>query len=212
MLSYLEQLVLISSESMCGNQNVQFSQGSGVNGHCIQELHDLLRIRNGFYAFESALHMFPSRCYPQTMDMELWNDMRTWKSEYEEVLEDILFFAEDVFGEQFGIRDDEIIRFSPETCDIVRFSGSLEGWAEKILNDYDFETGYGLASQWQKLHGAIPFGYRLLPKTPFFLGGKFEVDNLYLIDSVEAMKFRAEMWRQSKDLPDGTEVELRVVE
>ena len=212
MLSGIKKLISISSESICQNCNPRPSEISGFSGRRLDELNDLLRMKNGFYAFESALHVFPTECYPQAIDIEFWNYSNNWKDKYDALLNQILFFAEDVFGEQFGISGDQIIRFIPETGETVPFSGSLEEWAAKILDDFAFETGYDLATKWQKLNGLIPFGTRLLPVRPFFLGGKFEIDNLYAVEAFEGMKFRADIWRQTKDLPDGSEIELRIVE
>lgn len=73
------------------------------------------------------------------------------------------------------------------------------------------ETGYPLASEWQALHGPLPEGKRLLPKIPFVLGGAYDVDNLYAADALAGMKFRADIWKQLRDLPEGAKVELRIV-
>ncbi|MGE3468395.1 MAG: SMI1/KNR4 family protein [Pyrinomonadaceae bacterium] len=169
-------------------------------------------MKNGFYAFESALHVFPSECKERVIDLDFWNDQSNWKADFCDSLYQILFFAEDLFGGQFGIAEDGIVRFNPETGETVPFSENIEEWAARILNDYPLETGYELAADWQKRNGPIPSGFRLLPIKPFFLGGKFEVDNLYLADALEGMKSRAEIWRQTNDLPDGTPIEFRVVE
>lgn len=169
----------------------------------------MLTAKNGFYAFAAALHVLPSACSNHVTDTERWNSQSLWKNGYEG-LGDYWFFAEDAFGEQFGLHTDGIYRFDPETADIQLFAESLEGWARKLLENYEVETGYPLCSQWQALNGALPLGKRLVPKTPFILGGEFSVSNLYALDSVEAMHYRADIWNQIKDLPEGTKLKLRV--
>ena len=89
---------------------------------------------------------------------------------------------------------------------------SLEEWAEKILDDYNFHTGYQLASDWQKKHGPLPIGKRLAPKRAFVLGGDFHVDNLYAADSFDIMSYRGMLAQKIKDLPDGTTIKVSVGE
>ncbi len=57
----------------------------------------------------------------------------------------------------------------------------------------------------------VAVGKRLLPKVPFILGGKFTVDNLYLLDSITGMKLRGDLARQIKNSPDGTKVTFKIV-
>jgi hypothetical protein len=99
-------------------------------------------------------------------------------------------------------------RFNPETGNIEVVATSLEGWAERILADYTVETGWPLAHEWQRRYGPLPVQERLIPKIPFVLGGAYDTDNLYAIDAVKGMRFRADIARQIRDLPDGTQVKL----
>jgi hypothetical protein len=48
----------------------------------------------------------------------------------------------------------------------------------------------------------------LIPKIPFVLGGKYEVDNLYAGNIVDAMRFRASLARQISAIPDGTAITI----
>jgi hypothetical protein len=89
---------------------------------------------------------------------------------------------------------------------------SLSDPPERILADYEVLTGYPLLHQWQAKHGALPIGVRLMPKVPFVLGGEYALDNLYSIAAVSGMKTRGNLARQIKDLPDGAQVEFRVIE
>ena len=84
----------------------------------------------------------------------------------------------------------------------------FEGWAQMILNQYESETGYPLAHEWQILNGRLDFGKRLLPKKPFLIGGSFEIDNLFAMDAVSGMRLRGEIAQQIATLPDGTVVDI----
>jgi hypothetical protein len=182
-------------------------------GRVEAELAELLGERNGWYAFESALHVFGSG--PGGRDhttVERWNDPATWVSHYDGMADGYLFFAEDVFGSQFAIRDDTVVTFDPETGEPDRLASGIEDWADQILSEYDVLTGYPVAHEWQQRHGPLPLGRRLVPKTPFVLGGAFTVDNVYALDSVEGMRLRGDIACQLRDVPDGSTVEIHVTE
>jgi hypothetical protein len=68
------------------------------------------------------------------------------------------------------------------------------------------ETGWPLARQWQAENHPLAPGKRLAPKIPFFLGGKYSVENLWEVDAVEGMRAKADLAMQTKDLRDGAKV------
>jgi hypothetical protein len=177
-----------------------------------EDLASLLASRNGFFAFESALHIRPLE-KGQRGDVSWWNEDERWRQAYSGwVRREDHFFAEDVFGGQFMLREGAIFSFDPETGEIGLLANNMEQWAREILSDFEFLTGHGLAHEWQALHGPIPSGCRLVPKVPFVLGGEFCIENLSALDSVKGMLFRADIARQIRDLPDGAEVELKVID
>lgn len=80
------------------------------------------------------------------------------------------FFAEDVFGGRFCIKNSKVYTFDPETGSLEYLADDIESWAQILLSDYEVLTGYPLAHQWQKQNGQLAAGKRLLPKVPFVLG------------------------------------------
>jgi hypothetical protein len=164
----------------------------------------LLTRRNGFYALEGAVHVFPTGQSSQTT-LEVWNDPALWRSRYQDLDRDVVFFAEDIFGGQFGLRDNAVVSFDPETGALEPIAPSLDAWAELVLIDQSI-SGYPLAHSWQVANGALPSGQRLVPKQPFVLGGPFDSDNLYALPAIEGMLLRADLASQIRDLPDGTQI------
>ncbi len=81
-----------------------------------RELAELLRRKNGVYAFESALQVRPLQSEVPPLGLVEWNAPELWKGEYIDDLDSVLFFAEDIFGCQFCIRGDQICSFDPETA------------------------------------------------------------------------------------------------
>jgi hypothetical protein len=121
------------------------------------------------------------------------------------------FFAEDIFGGQFGIGEDGIYSFDPETGAREKISPDLEGWADCIVTDYEYLTGQPIANKWQTVNGIIPLGFRLVPKIPFVCGGEYAVENLYSLEAVKGMKSRGNLARQIRDVPDGGKIEFKVI-
>jgi hypothetical protein len=214
MANYAEKLISIGSEPLVDkppnlNQNLLNLAGSVAEG-----LYKFLSKKNGFIAFESALHVFPSNVDTNLMTLEMWNSDDLWRKDYGNLTENCLFFAEDIFGVQFCIFESKIYSFDPETGTKELLATDIEQWSKAILEDFNMLTGFPLAHEWQLKHGNLTLSTinkRLLPKIPFFCGGKFEVDNLYLADSVKGMKLRAEIALQTRNTPDGTKIKFHIV-
>ncbi len=171
------------------------------------ELFRMLERKNGFYAFESALHVFPINS-ERHMSLEEWNADSLWRDGYRDLAAGLLFFAEDAFQDQFCLSATGVFRFDSETGRRQLIAESIEQWAARVLANYGSETGWTLASKWQGENGPLLAGKRLRPKIPFFLGGEYSVANLYAGDVVEGMRFKADLAIQTRDVPDGGPVRL----
>lgn len=139
-----------------------------------------------------------------------WNAPDLWRDTYGDLATDLYFFAEDAFGNQFAIQNDRIASFDAETGAVELFATTVEVWAERMMTDYELLSGFPLAHEWQTHNGPIAPGSRLVPKIPFVLGGEFTVENLHALDAVKGMRWRGDLARQIRDLPDGASVELKV--
>ncbi len=178
----------------------------------LEKITDLLTLKNGFYAFESALHVFPLGKLEGVMDLEQWNSSDLWRFEYKGSTDTLLFFAEDAFGYQFCASKDGISMFNPEYASLEHIADDIEEWARAVLDDYDELTAYPFARDWQKVNGPLRVGRRLTFKIPLVAGGTTEMSNVGDIDAVEVMRFRGYLWDQIKDLPPGTKFELEIVD
>src|SRR5690348_11185013 len=98
-MTNIEKLVSISSEALdSSNPSVfptflqEYSMGA--------ELFHMLEQKNGFYAFEYALHVLPLSSDTES-GLEGWNAESLWRNGYEDLAEGLLFFAEDILQDQF---------------------------------------------------------------------------------------------------------------
>jgi hypothetical protein len=209
-MAYSDKLIDIASGSLSHDVPRLSVRAMNLAGTRAGELEVLLSKRNGFYAFEGALHVFPVSALGPAIGIEQWNDAGSWRAAHPEVSEAGLFFAEDAFGGQFCLREDRVFAFDPETGGLEYVAEDLEEWAKTILMDYEVLTGYPLARQWQAENGRIPEGHRLVPITPFVMGGEFSIENLRVCDAVEGMRLRADIAAQIRDLPDGASISFGV--
>lgn len=209
---YIDKLLSISSDSLAQRQAVLTPELLDVAGNHAQEIGALLNKKNGFFAFESALRLFPSCSSNLSIGLDDWNSVDLWRKHYSDLTDGCLFFAEDIFGGQFCIKNDAVCSFDPETGVFEGMASSLEKWAEELLNEYNFWTGYSVAREWQEKNGRLAFDERLMPKIPFVCGGQVELNNLVAISAISGMRTRANLARQIIDLPDGAQIEFKVVE
>lgn len=168
----------------------------------------MLRRKNGLIAFESSLLVLPATRVGAVPGLLEWNSRDGWRHNYD-ISEDISFFAMDAFAGQFGICVDGVVRFDPETGVITKHSTDLEGWARMVLGDYDYETGYLAAHDWQLRNAPLGTGYRLLPKVPFILGGEYSCDNLTAWPVEDAMSQYSALHDQVTSIPDGEGLTVR---
>lgn len=209
-MASLDKLLSNASSSLSEHEPEMLGQSRRLAGTLADQLLGMLCQRNGFYALESALHVFPTHSSQNEIGIGDWNESALWRSGYKGLADGCLFFAEDIFGGQFCIKDSKVYTFDPETGSLEYLADDIESWAQILLSDYEVLTGYPLAHQWQKQNGQLAAGKRLLPKVPFVLGGEFVLDNLYLADAVEGMRFRADIASQIKELPDGAQIGLNI--
>src|SRR5664279_120715 len=214
MADALQELLFIGEPAFCpfggkeqGNAIEAFLGAAKSIG---RELAALLETKNGFFVFDRALLIRSFDRYSTPLGIVQWNDINVWKNVYNVRTENIIFFAEDVFGGQFGIDGDSICYFDPENADLTPVAENLESWGRWILDDHRVRTGWPLLRQWQELYGIIQEGQRLLPKIPFVLGGKFELENLFKLNDIEGMRWRADIANQLLDCPPGAKVVIKL--
>lgn len=207
-----EKLISVAGDALLPQWHVNDEEALAPFGRVGGELLEVLQRKNGLFAFESALHVLPLGSGRDFLNLGLWNNPKSWKAEFGDLVPpSLLFFAQDVYGNQFYIRNDEVGLFYPEFAEIEPLAKSLAEWGDIVLSDWRGFSGYDLGHEWQVLNGPLSDGERLIPKIPFVLGGKYEVNNLYAGQIVDAMRFRASVARQIAGLPDGTAIDLKII-
>ncbi len=200
----LEKLLRISSQPILAARPVPLMFESLWS----RPLEHLLTQRNGFFAFESALHVYPSGEDGASPLLEDWNSPKGWRASYPDLDSEAICFAQDVFVNQFVLSREGVSRLNPETAEVAPHSENLADWAAKLLADYSYETGWELAQLWQRSQRPLRPGERLVPRRPFVLGGDYEVENLVAVESYKAMGLFARLSAEIRAKPEGASVTL----
>ena len=195
-----EQLTAVSSPAL--------STGAGGGRLVPPLLRPLIGARNGFYAFESCLFVRP---WGGAAGSAEWWNAADWRDPYGEILDGLCCFAEDVYGFQFAVDEEAFYSFDPETGELQEMANSATAWAERILADYDELTGYSMGHAWQVSNGPIGAGRRLAPAIPFVVGGEYSVAALRDKPDLELARFRAHVYEQIRDLPDGAQLRINLM-
>ena len=85
-------------------------------------------------------------------------------------------------------------------------SETSEHWAQAILANHDYLTGWSLSRDWQLINGPLRRGHRLLPRKPFALGSEYAVENLVSVPSTTAMDLYGSLHGQIRDVHGGTQI------
>jgi hypothetical protein len=208
----LDRLISIASPPLCAEAPRLSPALLEPAGDLAMTLVDLLTRKNGFFAFESALHLYPAGPAEEGYDLAAWNQPDLWRHLYGDLTDGFLFFAQDVFGDQFALREGRVYRFHAETGEAVELANDLHRWAARLLTHYRFETAYPLAHAWQQQYGRLRSGERLIPRVLFMLGGDYSVENLVARDAALGMQIRGPIAALTRHVPDGARIRLRIVE
>jgi hypothetical protein len=169
------------------------------------ELEALLHLRDGFRALEGAVLVRPSITVGMVRGIPEWNQLSLWRTPFTSASE-ILFFAEDVIGRQFGLYRDEIVLFEPETGKFEHFAFRLEAWAEKLVSDPD-AYGRERVNDWQLMHPELTHTDRLLPYRPRTYSDG-DPERWRVVPDLELMKQYARLHREKAKVEDASTIDL----
>jgi len=121
-------------------------------------------------------------------------------------------FAEDAFGDQFLVRDGTVVRLEADSGTVSPVSSSLEEFFRDAITDLPALLGYDPTAAVALVGGTLEPGKLLLPYPPFILEPGPTARTFRAIPCFEHRVWLADFASQTRGLPDGTEVNLKVVE
>ncbi len=166
---------------------------------------------NGGFFYDYSLQLYSYGSPFEFHDILKVNE--TIKKEYKSnIIGDAIFFGQDIFGNQFGYSGGAIIFFNAETGDREKIADNFDDWIEKLYSDLDYLTGRNIVKSWLNFNSSFNVGERLCPKKPFIIGGAYKVENLFPLAYPGYIAAYANIANQIFDLPNGTQIKLKIAE
>jgi hypothetical protein len=171
----------------------------------------LLRKKNGFIWFRGGLHM-RGACMAPT-----WHSLHVasvggvaFHQLYWNVRVTDVPFAEDCMGDQFLLRDAEVVRLAAETGEIASLGiGPDEFLAQVERDPLEFLQMQPLL-RFEAEGGRLVPGELLAAYPPFFAQQAGEGVSLRAISADERRRFLADIANQIRHLPDGSTIRFEV--
>lgn len=164
------------------------------------ELETVLHLRDGFRAVGGALLVRPSTTVGTTMGLSDWNRLSGWRKPYSASSE-LLFFAEDIFGHQFALYRDEVVRFDPERGEFEHFAFKLERWASRVIEERIKLGALELLAREKLCKPALETTQKLQPNAPRIRPGTESLRYIVRSD-VDLMTRYARLFRELSKDPD----------
>lgn len=170
------------------------------------ELVQLLNERNGFILHQGAVHVRGACLGPEWHSLRsAWYGPNSFHLLYEAVEPTDIPFGQDQFGDQFLIRGGEIVRLSGETGGIEKLASTLEDFFRRA--DCEIEKFLNVSIDHKMEPGQLIFAY-----PPFCTQESGRLPALKAVPATELILIHAELAKQLKDLPDGGQIEFRLVD
>lgn len=177
-----------------------------------ESLRTLYRTQNGGYFNGGLLHVLGACRALRHADLATWNQPQLWKATFADLpLSEYLFFADDPFGNQFGIRLGEatpaVHRFDIQHGEFQEMAPSLADFFNLVLvNDGTWLLGADFLEQFTESCGEWQVGQHLAQVIPSLLSGSLAAENLRPMDPWVNLYMCGQIVTQVKPLPPGTEV------
>lgn len=169
----------------------------------------LLQRRNGGYFYGGALHIFGACSEPASHSLKAWNDPDVWRGTFGEATGDLTFFAENAFGDQFGLAPDgKVFQFLAEPADYEEVADDFDTWLLIAVEAPDELLSRPTVAAWVAKHGHLPHGSQLQAYPPFMFTESDSEVQLEAVEAVENMQWHAAIAEQIASIPEGSRMKI----
>lgn len=171
-----------------------------------QDLFRILSQVNGFILHEGVLHVRGASSNPEWHSLRVaWQGPKSFAALYPDVRKTDIPFAQDIVGDQFLLRDGAVVRLAAETGEIEPLCDSLQKFLEGVRNDIESFLNAGLSHKVQP--GQLLYAY-----PPFCCDNGGKGASLGPVPASELIPLHADFARQIRNVPDGGQIQFKVVE
>lgn len=170
---------------------------------------EILKRRNGGYFWGGALHLLGACREPLWHSLSHWNAPETWTAAYRGAADGLTYFAEDAFGDQFGLEPGgKIFAFRAERGELEEIADDFDQWLLMAVEAPDELLARHVFARWASAHGRLPYGSQLQAYPPFLFVEEDDQAQLEAVDAVENMHFHASLAVQLAEIPEGTRAKI----
>ena len=181
-----------------------------AEGGLSSKLVEMLDQSNGFHLHGGALLFLPSGSGVNGLSTIEEFNAAPWKTSYGPEISRALFFAVDAIGYPFGILDERIIQFDPETGELTEIATDFDAFFSASEADPNGIAGAWLYGAWLDAGRQINANERLAPNHPLIFVKTSGIDDFHAENMLNRTAFNAYLYEQTKDLPDGAKVKFVV--
>jgi hypothetical protein len=171
----------------------------------------LLTMCNGGYSKDGYFHFF-GNSGDDAHSIEAWNSPDLWRKNYGDLVDDYYFFAEDIFGNQFGHKvseaSDEVFLFWVDDGRVESFEADFVDFlVSTVYGTIAFDEMRSLSDEFQTRASKVPMLHHLTYRIPLLLGGRSDdLENLEISPAVDHLRFSGQVVVQCRALPVGTRI------
>ncbi|SMC00536.1 hypothetical protein SAMN00120144_1290 [Hymenobacter roseosalivarius DSM 11622] len=175
-----------------------------------QELQAFLRQHNGVVAYFGGLHIRGCCAEPAWHSLRaVWHGEQALYKTYDTVLTTDIPFAQDCVGNQFLLRQGEVVFLDTETGEIapleVDFKHFLIGAEKYPVDALELEP----LRRWQQQGGTLTPGQLLHVYPPVCIAAATDKATLAPVAGPKRLAFLAGLYQQIKHLPDGQALTIK---
>jgi hypothetical protein len=174
-------------------------------------LASLLQQSNGFVQFHGGLHVRGACLAPAWHSLrDAWLGDDAFQRLYPDVSPNDIPFAEDCMGDQFLLREGMVWRLYGETGELEPLDVTVKEFLDNVQEDPGEHLGLHPLLQFQRDGGNLQPGQLLSAYPPFCSEQSEDGVSLRAIPNLERRRFLADLARQIRDMPDGTNVKFDI--
>jgi hypothetical protein len=175
------------------------------------DLQQLLAQRNGFVAYRGGLHVRGACVEPR------WHSLRaamegpeSFAARFRTVKKDDVPFAQDLFGDQFILRDGKVFKLDSYADQLEEVAEGVVDFFGKVQRDPIDLLELGHLTQFEGTGETLRPGELLMEWPPFVVSESRKGVSLRRIPAQERLEFLADIARQLRGVADGTKVEFKI--
>lgn len=172
----------------------------------------LLTKCNGGYSKDGYFHFFGTSG-DDAHSIGAWNQPDLWRKCYGDLVDDYYFFAEDIFGNQFGHKlsetSEEVFMFWVDDGRVESFEADFVDFlVSTVYGTVAFDEMRSLSKELQtKLDHKVPPFHHITYRIPLLLGGRSDdLENLEITPAADHLRFSGQLVVQCRALPVGTRI------